>query len=184
MDAREYLARQGIDGERDRERPNTLEEKAWARAREAGDHRPRAGTPHDWEEWERYHDDLAKGAESIAQKIDREAHRRALEHTARSAGDDAVGIVTPPAQPTGGDRSAAVPPESPREAPPALRRTQLALAVLLPPLALALAGEPPRRVTLGLALTLLGWLPGAIYAWRRVQGRLAHGALGSGGDAG
>ena len=184
MDAREYLARQGLDGERDRERPNTLEEKAWSRAREAGDHRPRAGTPFDWEEWERYHDDLAEGAEAITQKIDREAHRRALDHEARAAGDDAVGVFTPPASPAGGDRAAAAPAEPPREAPPALRHALLALAVLLPPLALALAGEPPRRVALGLALTLLGWIPGAIYAWRRVQGRLAHGALGSGGDAG
>ncbi len=60
MDAREYLARKGLDGERDKERPNTLEEKAWYRAREAGDHRPRAGTPHDWEDWERYHETLAE----------------------------------------------------------------------------------------------------------------------------
>ncbi|MFW6345388.1 MAG: YqaE/Pmp3 family membrane protein, partial [Halomonas sp.] len=96
MDAREYLARRGLDGERDRERPNTLEEKAWSRAREAGDHRPRAGTPFDWEEWERYHDDLAEGAETITQKVDHEAHRRALVHKVDDArGEGAVGTFTP-----------------------------------------------------------------------------------------
>lgn len=85
MDAREYLARKGLDGERDKERPNTLEEKAWDRARESHDHRPRAGTPHDWEDWERYHDVLAEGAESLEQKIDAEAHRQAQEQAARDA---------------------------------------------------------------------------------------------------
>ena len=85
MDAREYLARKGLDGERDKERPNTLEEKAWDRARESHDHRPRAGTPHDWEDWERYHDVLADGAESLEQKIDAEAHRQAQEQAQRDA---------------------------------------------------------------------------------------------------
>ena len=85
MDAREYLARKGLDGERDKERPNTLEEKAWDRARESHDHRPRAGTPHDWEDWERYHDVLAEGADSLEQKIDAEAHRQAQEQAARDA---------------------------------------------------------------------------------------------------
>lgn len=85
MDAREYLARKGLDGERDKERPNTLEEKAWDRARESHDHRPRAGTPHDWEDWERYHDVLADGAESLEQKIDAEAHRQAQQQAQRDA---------------------------------------------------------------------------------------------------
>lgn len=72
MDAREDMAKKGIGGGRDEERPNTLEEKAWARAREAGDHRPRAGTPHDWEDWERHHDELAEGVErSIRRSITR-----------------------------------------------------------------------------------------------------------------
>ena len=50
MDAREYLARKGLDGSRDEPRPNSLEEKAWERARQSGDQQPRAGTPHDWED--------------------------------------------------------------------------------------------------------------------------------------
>lgn len=167
MDAREYLARQGIDGERDRERPNTLEEKAWARAREAGDHRPRAGTPYDWEEWERYHDDLAEGAESITQKIDREAHRRALEHERAARADTAVGIVTPRGE---SDRcSTPAVSGTVHEEPPKLRLALKLLAVLLPPLALGLAGQTARRVLVAVALTLLGWIPGVVYAWRRLS---------------
>ncbi|MCA1773384.1 MAG: YqaE/Pmp3 family membrane protein, partial [Halomonas sp.] len=77
MDAREYLNRKGVSLDRDADRPNTLEEKSWERAREAGHQRPKVGTPHDWEEWERYHDDLAHDADALAQKIDKEAHRKA-----------------------------------------------------------------------------------------------------------
>ena len=75
MDAREYLNRKGVGLDRDPDRPNTLEEKAWERARGAGSHRPNSGTPYDWEDWERYHDDLAEGADTLEQKIDKEAHR-------------------------------------------------------------------------------------------------------------
>ncbi|UYG08723.1 YqaE/Pmp3 family membrane protein [Halomonas sp. M4R1S46] len=169
MDAREYLARKGLDGERDRERPNTLEEKAWSRAREASDHRPRAGTPHDWEDWERYHDVLAEGAESLEQKIDQEAHRRALEH------EGGVEHFTPRA----GDRDRITPAESkaPSEAAPSAEAPArpepyaalLALAVLLPPLAMGLAGGGPRRLAIALGLTLLGWVPGVVYVihWLR-----------------
>ena len=39
MDAREYLNRKGVGLDRDPDRPNTLEEKAWERARGAGSHR-------------------------------------------------------------------------------------------------------------------------------------------------
>ena len=166
MDAREYLARQGIDGERDRERPNTLEEKAWARAREAGDHRPRAGTPHDWEEWERYHDDLARGAESIAQKIDREAHRRALDHGGLPRDDATVAHHAPSRGREVGDGGSL--PPLPAE-PPWVRLALRVLAILLPPLALGLAGQATRRVRVAMALTLLGWIPGVVYAWRRLS---------------
>jgi hypothetical protein len=68
MDAREYLNRKGVGLDRDPHRPNTLEEKAWERARGAGSHRPNSGTPYDWEDWERYHDDLAEGADTLEQK--------------------------------------------------------------------------------------------------------------------
>ena len=44
MDAREYLNRKGVGLDRDPDRPNTLEEKAWERARGAGSHRPNSGT--------------------------------------------------------------------------------------------------------------------------------------------
>lgn len=175
MDAREYLARKGVDGERDRERPNTLEEKAWARAREAGDHRPRAGTPHDWEEWERFHGDLADDADSIDQKIDHDAHRRALDHESPASREKAVvGSYTPPSDneaPDGHSQSA--PGESPDETPgdtpeepPWLRLMLKILAVFMPPLAVGLAGYSSRRVLVALALTLLGWVPGVVYAWR------------------
>ncbi|SJK83752.1 YqaE/Pmp3 family membrane protein [Halomonas elongata] len=182
MDAREYLARKGLDGERDKERPNTLEEKAWYRARESGDHRPKAGTPHDWEDWERYHETLAEGAEALEQKIDHEAHQRFLEHEehegAQAQGgqsDDSVGHFTPPAAaPAEPDASAArtaepeEAPASPRSAPVSTRPEPFAavmiLAVLMPPLALALAGAGARRVVLALVLWLLGWLPGIAYA--------------------
>ena len=56
MDAREYLNRKGVGSERDPDRPNTLEEKAWERARGSGHQRPKSGTPHDWEDWERHHE--------------------------------------------------------------------------------------------------------------------------------
>lgn len=73
MDAREYLAKKGVILDKDEDKPHTLEELAWSRAREAGQHRPRSGTPHDWEDWERYHGTLAEGAEELGQKIDPEA---------------------------------------------------------------------------------------------------------------
>ncbi|CAM3498699.1 YqaE/Pmp3 family membrane protein [Halomonas lysinitropha] len=167
MDAREYMARKGLDGERDQERPNTLEEKAWSRAREAGEQPPRAGTPFDWEEWERYHETLAEGAEELDQKIDHEAHRQALEHGSR----EAVGHFTPAA----GDQvrvdreqTSPAPPES--EAAAAEPRLALhALAVLLPPLGVGLSRGGGARVMVSLVLTLLGWLPGVVHAlwWLR-----------------
>ncbi|MBF7052095.1 YqaE/Pmp3 family membrane protein [Halomonas sp. KAO] len=176
MDAREYLARKGLDGERDRERPNTLEEKAWARARGAGDHRPRAGTPHDWEEWERYHGELAEGADSIDQKIDHETHRQALFHEqplAReqdaSAEDTSVGTFIPPAQEGGAVGHSPASSDAVFEAPPRVRLALRMLAILLPPLALGLAGLGARPVLIALALTLLGWVPGVIYAWWRLS---------------
>lgn len=177
MDAREYLARKGIDGERDRERPNTLEEKAWARAREAGDHRPRAGTPHDWEEWERFHGDLAEDADAIDQKIDHEAHRRALDHESPASREKVVvGSYTPPSGNEVPGNHTQVPPdenldETPGGAPeePSWLRLMLRiLAVLMPPLAVGLTGHSSRRVLVAVALTLLGWVPGVIYAWRHL----------------
>ncbi len=75
MNAREYMAKHGLDGDKDKEedKPQSLEEHAWARARESGSHRPRTGTPHDWEDWERYHEQLAADSEKLSQKIDRQA---------------------------------------------------------------------------------------------------------------
>ncbi|WP_111414672.1 YqaE/Pmp3 family membrane protein [Billgrantia lactosivorans] len=165
MDAREYLARKGLDGRRDEERPNTLEEKAWERAREAGGHRPRAGTPYDWEDWERYHEELAEGAEGIDPKIDHEAHRPGREV------DDAVQEYVPSSS-TGPGRAEAVAPSSPAwQASPALRFAYQALAVLLPPLAVGLAQGGGRRVVICLLLTLLGWVPGCLYAWAWLRRR-------------
>ncbi|WP_353979225.1 hypothetical protein [Salinicola endophyticus] len=68
MNARDYLAKQGIALDKEEDKPQSLEEKAWARAREAAEHGPRSGTPHDWEDWERYHEALASGAAEIKGK--------------------------------------------------------------------------------------------------------------------
>lgn len=76
MDARQYLAKKGVMLDKEEDKPNTLEELAWSRARDAGQRRPKSGTPHDWEDWERYHGDLAEGAEELDQKINPEAHLR------------------------------------------------------------------------------------------------------------
>lgn len=165
MDARDYLARKGIGVERDPERPNTLEEKAWARARESGEHRPRAGTPHDWEDWEQFHAELAEGAEAIEQKIDHEVHRRAPEHAAAER-------WSPPPRETAAPESSHAGVASPAIAPGGAGGAQgalLALAVLLPPLAVGLSRGGARRVGISLLLTLLGWVPGVVHAllWMR-----------------
>ncbi|MCE8014518.1 YqaE/Pmp3 family membrane protein [Halomonas sp. MCCC 1A17488] len=176
MDAREYLARKGLDGSRDEERPNTLEEKAWERAREAGGHQPRAGTPFDWEDWERYHEALAEGAEAIDQKFDHQAHRQAGQ-TARTEREASTAVETyipsTDAGPATGDaRQARAPTSSAWQASAALRFSYKALAVLLPPLAVGLAQGGGRRVIVCLCLTLLGWVPGCIYAWSWLRRRL------------
>lgn len=175
MDAREYLARKGLDGQRDKEKPTTLEEKAWDRARGAQDHRPRAGTPHDWEDWERYHDLLAEGADQVEQKVDREAHRQATD----ASDDGTVGHFTPePLQvssraATARTTAAASVPSGEHEstvaggalmASPGVRLALMALTVLMPPLAVAVTDGGAKRTSLALLLMLLGWLPGVIYA--------------------
>lgn len=91
MDARQYLAKKGIELDREEEKPHTLEELAWSRAREAGQHRPRSGTPHDWEDWSRYHDALADGADQLEQKIDPTAHGAAARADASGDSGDKVG---------------------------------------------------------------------------------------------
>ena len=164
MDAREYLAKKGLSGERDSERPTTLEEKAWSRARGAGDHRPRAGTPHDWEEWERHHDELAEGAETLQQKIDYEAHRELLEHEAEEARQRGESVQTFTPEEVSGKTGSRV--EFPEPGP---RGPILALAILMPPLAVGLSRGGSTRVGLNLLLTLLGWLPGVWHALRWVR---------------
>ncbi|MDX5377502.1 MAG: YqaE/Pmp3 family membrane protein [Halomonas sp.] len=177
MDAREYLARKGLDGRRDEERPNTLEEKAWERARQAGGHQPRAGTPYDWEDWQRYHQELAEGAETIEQKIDHEAHEPSRESMRmQRQADAAVEQYVPPATagPVTGQARSAEPASPPAwQESAALRIAYQTLAVLLPPLAVGLAQGGWRRVIISVLLTLLGWVPGCLYAWawlRRVMG--------------
>lgn len=162
MDAREYLARKGLDGRRDEERPNTLEEKAWERARGAGVHQPRAGTPHDWEEWSRYHEELAEGAEAIQQKIDLDAHRRDAGDERRTVTVVDAARVTPDRQRQPRENAAA--PEV-RQASPTMHMALKTLAILMPPLAVALTEGGGRRVTVNCLLTLLGWVPGMLHAW-------------------
>ncbi|MCP1326720.1 YqaE/Pmp3 family membrane protein, partial [Halomonas sp. 707D4] len=70
---------------------------------------------------------------------------------------------TPPTRP------AAPQVEKPVVSPPAqesagLKAAYAALAVLLPPLGVGLAGAGARRIAIALLLTLFGWLPGALYA--------------------
>ncbi|WP_404474211.1 YqaE/Pmp3 family membrane protein [Vreelandella venusta] len=177
MDAREYLNRQGVGLDRDQERPNTLEEKAWERARGAGSHRPKSGTPHDWEDWEEHHGDLAEGAETLEQKIDKEAHRKALAHEKAKASlaQSSVEHFTPPATPSA-QQSAAVKSDTslnpkPISEPASLQFAYRALAVLLPPLAVGLTGGGAKRIVVSLLLTLLAWLPGVIYAFNWLKQR-------------
>lgn len=174
MDAREYLSRKGVGLDRDPERPNTLEEKAWERARGAGHQRPKVGTPHDWEEWERYHDDLAEDAESIEQKIDKKAHRQAEQAGASPKQDASVQHFTPPpsSSKTPSPQAEEPPALSPAELPSGFKAAYLALAVLLPPLAVGLLGGRARNVLITLALTLLVWVPGVIYAVNYASPRL------------
>ena len=171
MDAREYLNRKGVGLDRDPDRPNTLEEKAWERARGSGQRRPKAGTPHDWEDWERYHDDLADGADSLEQKIDKEAHRRALaqEKAASERANAPVEHFTPAPvvkeATTRSEPSSVVTDSATPDEPASLQWAYRALAVLLPPLALGLTDGGARRVVISALLTLAGWLPGVIYAF-------------------
>ena len=219
MDAREYLNRKGVGVEREPDRPNTLEEKSWERARGAGQQRPKSGTPHDWEDWERYHDDLAQGANELEQKIDKQAHRKeAHEQADTQRAQPVVEHFTPPvsssqSKPSSSSakpgnahweaqfdesrvdesrvdktrvdvtrvneakadeiKPAKAQPMTVREEPnaassasepKALKAAYMALAVLLPPLALGLTGAGGTRILIGVVLTLLGWLPGVIYA--------------------
>lgn len=171
MDAREYLNRKGVGVDRDPDRPNTLEEKAWERARGSGHQRPKSGTPHDWEDWERHHDDLAEGAETLEQKIDKEAHRLAQERAAKAAAEPASSSVehfTPPPKVEPAPAEATPPKATPAEQtvpePGALKLAYYALALLLPPLAVGLTNGGSQRVGLAVLLTLAGWLPGAVYA--------------------
>lgn len=174
MDAREYLNRKGVGVTKDPDRPNTLEEKAWERARGSGQQRPKAGTPHDWEDWERHHDDLAEGAETLEQKIDKEAHRKALEREKAQAAraNNAVEHYTPPPvlnSPEVSQAGEKTPLSSSAAAseaePKTLTLAYRALAVLLPPLAVGLTDGGAPRVLISMVLTLIGWLPGVVYAF-------------------
>ncbi|HAA45624.1 MAG: hypothetical protein XD36_1619 [Halomonas sp. 54_146] len=169
MDAREYLNRKGVGLDRDPDRPNTLEEKAWERARGSGHQRPKSGTPHDWEDWERHHDDLAEGAETLEQKIDKQAHRKAEEHAGKAAAPStpsAVEYFSPPPKATPAQQAEQTVPE-----PDALKLAYYALALLLPPLAVGLTQAGSKRVGLAVLLTLAGWLPGVVYAMWWLQRR-------------
>ncbi|CAN0554975.1 unnamed protein product [Ectocarpus sp. 12 AP-2014] len=176
MDAREYLNRKGVN--RDPDRPNTLEEKAWERARGSGRQRPTSGTPHDWEDWERHHEDLADGAEALEQKIDKDAHRLAQERAVKAAAHSAESAVehfTPPPKVDSASAQPMPPLTEPAQQtapePAGLTLAYQALAILLPPLAIGLTNGGSRRVMLSAALTVAGWVPGAIYALLWIQRR-------------
>lgn len=176
MDAREYLNRKGVGLDRDPDRPNTLEEKAWERARGSGHQRPKTGTPHDWEDWERHHDDLAEGAETLEQKIDKEAHQAAQQREAKADSGSVAHFTPPPkVEPAAQvDATKGHPPQQAEQTvpgPEALKLAYFALALLLPPLAVGLTNGGRQRVGLAALLTLAGWLPGAVYAFWWLQQR-------------
>lgn len=177
MDAREYLNRKGVGLDRDPDRPNTLEEKAWERARGSAHQRPKSGTPHDWEDWELHHDDLADGAETLEQKIDKEAHRLAQERAAKAAARPAASTVehfTPPPKVEAAPAqvvSSEQPAQSTMPEPASLTLAYQALAIMFPPLAVGLTSGGSKRVMISAVLTLAGWVPGAIYAWLWIQRR-------------
>ncbi|WP_235039687.1 YqaE/Pmp3 family membrane protein [Vreelandella profundi] len=175
MDAREYLNRKGVGVERDADRPNTLEEKAWERARGAGFKRPKSGTPHDWEDWERHHDDLAEGAETLEQKIDKDAHRSTQEQAAQVPARPASASVehfTPPPVAASEQQHPQQPASEQVAAPTAgLALAYQALALLLPPLAVGLTQGGAKRVAIAAVLTVAGWLPGVAYAFWWLQRR-------------
>lgn len=52
MRADEFLKKYGLDGDDDDFKDSSLKGKSLERAMHPG--RPKAGTPHDWEEWEAY----------------------------------------------------------------------------------------------------------------------------------
>lgn len=183
MDARQYLAQKGLDGKPTSRPQLTLEEKSWARARASGEHRPRAGTPHDWEDWERYHEQLADGAEQLEQKIDpdekasdpQSSPQQPLQKSAQET--PAVQQYSPQDSPE--DSSGNSPDQDVSMSGSAADRPVLqpfsayvALSVLLPPLAVWLSDGGAKRGAVSLLLTLLGWLPGVAYAlywimWQR-----------------
>lgn len=49
------------------------------------------------------------------------------------------------------------------------------IAILLPPLAVLLAGKPFQALLVSIPLTLLFWLPGIIHAWMVVSNHYADG---------
>ncbi|SDT19850.1 hypothetical protein SAMN05216421_3132 [Halopseudomonas xinjiangensis] len=52
MRADEFLKKYGLDGDEEELKDSSLKGKSLERALHPG--RPKAGTPHDWEEWEAY----------------------------------------------------------------------------------------------------------------------------------
>lgn len=165
MDARQYLAQKGLDGKPTSRPQLTLEEKSWARARASGEDRPRAGTPHDWEDWERYHEQLAEGAEQLEQKIDSDGRVETVETEEKALEPDREFRVSQPKvahySPGQDDPASGAAVDRPALAPFA---AYVALGVLLPPLAVWLSDGGARRGAVALLLTLLGWLPGTAYA--------------------
>jgi len=192
MDAREYLSRQGVGLDKDPDKPNTLEEKAWDRARGSGQQRPKSGTPYDWEEWERYHGDLAGEADTLEQKIDKDAHRESAQKDKQQKKEGSATLGAPSEEKTS-DKSVNyfdptdvgnVSVESKRddsfndETLPSfphmsgqLKAAYIALAFLLPPLAVGVAGGNARRVGITCLLTVLLWIPGVVYAVRWLMDR-------------
>ncbi len=155
MDAREYLNRKGVGLEREPERPNTLEEKAWERARGSGNQRPKAGTPHDWEDWERFHDDLTEGVETLEQKINKEAHRKALARAQEKA--EASEAKAPNTQVT--NTPAHAPDPVGHYTPPAVAQPASLSASQASP------GQPPCRNQLPCAWPIARW-PYCCRLWR------------------
>lgn len=71
MRADEFLKKYGLDGDDDNLKDTSLRGKSLERALHPG--RPHAGTPHDWEDWEKFRaEEQAKAKQSPPAKTDEE----------------------------------------------------------------------------------------------------------------
>jgi hypothetical protein len=72
MRADEFLKKYGLDGDDDDLKDTSLRGKSLERALHPG--RPHAGTPHDWEDWEKFRaEEEAKAHKTASEKPDEQS---------------------------------------------------------------------------------------------------------------